>query len=770
LLQPEIVRKGRKATLKYMKRYKILFACIMMLYAIFSSGYSQQNRALLIGVGTYNPNPEVVKVIQDEQSIAPNRNWGNLDGCVNDVRAFGEVLKARFGFDESDMEFLTDSAATRDNIVAEFERLITESNPGDIVVIFFAGHGSHVFNSQTAEADQRDESIVPADSYLGVKDIRDKELSSYLNRILDKGAILTAIFDCCHSGSNSRGSYAKTRHIEWDPRDAADPSVQPSPSSRGALVIASAQDFELAQEDRDENGNPHGAFTLAFLKALNSLPANVAAIQVFESTQTYMRANGKRQVPVIDATEGRKNQTLLGLNPSSHGGKTMVSVLGKNPSGIIDMQGGYALGLGIGSELEKVSAESDTIRLRIIEVGGLTQSRAKVVKGDIKEVSTGTPFQVVLWANSSEPNLKVWVPSTSFTDKEIKEFGSEIDKLKESKLISLLDDGSEVTPDIEIFYSSGDWYLRSKEKAIKPIPVFKAENIVELAGTDTPKVYIHIPPTGDLAARINESFTTNNTALAVVEKIEQAHYLLSGRFVGKDLQYAWVLPDVSKDEKNFESPLPYRTNWLPFSNEKSEETTNSLIDYAIRLGKIRAWLTLKSPPDLKGFPYKLRIKDLATNEVVTDNKMYGGKSYRLFLHATDDAMKSWSGERQFVYVITIDNLGKTQVIFPPQSLGSVENFLPIQRSGGYQLEVPLSGSFNIVPPFGTDTFILLTTSEALPNPHVLASEGVLTRGGEDSDNLLMNLLSNVGASSRSRSPATPASWTITQTTIVSIEK
>src|SRR5690606_31644154 len=104
---------------------------------------------------------------------------------------------------------LFDSEATREAIIGQMESLARTAREGDVVFIYYAGHGSQVINSLSAETDKKDESIVPADSYSGALDIRDKELAVLYNKILDKGATLTVIFDSCHSGSASRGDLSE---------------------------------------------------------------------------------------------------------------------------------------------------------------------------------------------------------------------------------------------------------------------------------------------------------------------------------------------------------------------------------------------------------------------------------------------------------------------------------------------------------------------------------------------------------------------------------
>src|SRR5206468_3725245 len=120
---------------------------------------------------------------------------------VNDVNTMRDMLVALYGFDRNDIVTVTDQAATRDAILGDLERLVNAAAKDDVILFYYAGHGSQVRNSSSEERDKLDESLVPADSRAGAPDIRDKELRILFNRILDRGARLTVILDNCHSSS-----------------------------------------------------------------------------------------------------------------------------------------------------------------------------------------------------------------------------------------------------------------------------------------------------------------------------------------------------------------------------------------------------------------------------------------------------------------------------------------------------------------------------------------------------------------------------------------
>ena len=83
-------------------------------------------RALLVGVASYH--------VADL----------DLEGPVNDVQALRAVLIKRWGFRSGEVTTLTDRQATRANILRALQRLRDASQPGDLALFYFSGHGTSV--------------------------------------------------------------------------------------------------------------------------------------------------------------------------------------------------------------------------------------------------------------------------------------------------------------------------------------------------------------------------------------------------------------------------------------------------------------------------------------------------------------------------------------------------------------------------------------------------------------------------------------------------
>ncbi|KAH7438974.1 hypothetical protein KP509_04G039500 [Ceratopteris richardii] len=124
-----------------------------------------------------------------------------LRGCVNDVNRVHKTLIDRYGFDKSDITILIDTDSslmqpTGENIKRALNKLVEESESGDVLFFHYSGHGFRL--PAEADADDNtgyDECIVPCDMNL----ITDDDFREIVDKVPD-GVILTLISDSCHSG------------------------------------------------------------------------------------------------------------------------------------------------------------------------------------------------------------------------------------------------------------------------------------------------------------------------------------------------------------------------------------------------------------------------------------------------------------------------------------------------------------------------------------------------------------------------------------------
>ncbi len=144
------------------------------------------NRALLVGINDY-------------QSVR------DLRGCLNDVTNMRNILKTYYNFTNNDIRVLTDSRATKQNILERLTWLVGKCSPDDRLVFHFSGHGSQIRDRDKDEEllDGTDELICPYDMDWNGTFITDDNLYDVFKELPD-GTLLEVILDCCHSGDGIR--------------------------------------------------------------------------------------------------------------------------------------------------------------------------------------------------------------------------------------------------------------------------------------------------------------------------------------------------------------------------------------------------------------------------------------------------------------------------------------------------------------------------------------------------------------------------------------
>lgn len=776
-------------------KYAIFFALPVICGAfVFAAG---TKRALLVGINNYHPapsgdlspktSPAAQANIQGQEKAAVRGSFSDLGGPLNDVRELNELLVAKFGFKPTNIKIIPESLATKKNILDEIRKqLVDPVRPGDVCFFYYSGHGSQIKNISSAEPDKMDETLVPADTSLGEWDIRDKELARLFNQCLDKGGVLTAILDSCHSGSAARGLAGAERNrsappdvrVIDDPPDAA-----PTPEKRGALIISAAQDFESAQEKEmkidDRKVVWHGVFTYALLQTLSRVSVREPVSRVFDIVWAKLNANGWPQKPVIEGTAERKMSPLFGTEAAEAADKVIVPVILVKDDFVL-LQGGAANGLNPRCELKKIQGQKKDgdVRIRITKVIGLSRSEGKVISGDIGLVQAGDQFELDLWAPPDRVSLDVWLPPSNLEEAKIDGVARKwAGLLAGSSSIQWVEDPTADVPTHVISWSGEEWILeevgsgKPQRLGKDPAPESALRILAGFSGVK-PRLFLYIPPSADLAAplRLRLGPNTGLSAIDISPKKGFApQYHLVGRMTGKEhapvIEYAWVLANQTQKNSG-KLALPVRTDWLKTGKELSGE----LEERVLRIAKIRGWLDLDSPLGSQPFPYSLALVNSKTGRILTEGTAVEGEVFGLVL-VSDKEPPVQAVTLRYVYVFSIDKDGNGKLLYPP---ASVENRFPPEietKKPKYSAKFQLGPEslFRISKPFGLDTYILLTTTEPLPNPEVLNFSGVRSRGEEKGlGDPLSELLNDVGSGSRGDPRCAPTSWSVQRLMIRSV--
>jgi len=239
-----------------------------------------EKRALLVGCTVY----------------PHHKNFRRLNGPVNDVALWRRLLIGKFGFAPKNITELVgwpdDPAArpTHDNLVKAFETLVAEARPGMSIFIQLSGHGMQVpipedqdpLDPKNPEPDGLDEVFLSADVTLGdlSKVLRDDQVGGWLDRLRAKGATVWIVFDCCHSGTMTRGEGSDRGEVSRvvDPADFGISNERIADSARRAAE-AVRRDESLGKKPRDLEGTE-----------IKAAPAGTGSLIAFYAAQPHEEA------------------------------------------------------------------------------------------------------------------------------------------------------------------------------------------------------------------------------------------------------------------------------------------------------------------------------------------------------------------------------------------------------------------------------------------------------------------------------------------------
>ncbi|KAF7364906.1 hypothetical protein MVEN_00361100 [Mycena venus] len=228
-----------------------------------------------------------------------------LEGAVNDGRRYKSFLLDDLHVPSSNIVLLENSSATRANILSVIQSHLrdnpnipdhTDVSPDNrevTILVVFAGHGSFIDAPENVAApDGQIEVICPADerttNAVGeyVHAIPDYVLRRLLCGIAaKKGANITVILDCCHSGGMDRDVEVTraARSIScsipldldnqlWKGEKYAVPYRLWAKSTTPYVMLAACRSDEKASEAKNSDGTHGGYFTTNFLPYLQQAP------------------------------------------------------------------------------------------------------------------------------------------------------------------------------------------------------------------------------------------------------------------------------------------------------------------------------------------------------------------------------------------------------------------------------------------------------------------------------------------------------------------
>ena len=248
----------------------------------------------------------------------------DLNGCVNDANDWAGLLVEHFDFPESDVKVMLDSEASKANVVAGIEELLSGAQDGDVLVFTNSSHGSYVAE-RGGDEPRYDEILCPYDVAENV--LRDDELRR-LFAGLPEGVALTVISDSCFSGTVTRAvpsrEVADERRVRFlNPRVLGGEELPPEELNRARssrperfpesgmkeVLLSAASDRQYAT-DAYIDGGYHGAMTYFAIQIIREANYEITYAELVHQLRDLIAADYS-QDPQLEGKHENKRKRIF---------------------------------------------------------------------------------------------------------------------------------------------------------------------------------------------------------------------------------------------------------------------------------------------------------------------------------------------------------------------------------------------------------------------------------------------------------------------------
>jgi hypothetical protein len=324
---------------------------------------------------------------------------GDLPGAEHDARRIRDALVMARGFPEGNVRMLLNHEATK----AAIEEGVTgwladNARPGDNVVIFYAGHGSQMWDESGDEDDGLDETLAPADVRAESTefDISDDEFNDWLGMLPTDNVLV--VLDNCNSGTGTRDvtPFSRGRLLARDlsalerPAAAARRAVGDLPDETGfdasetrVLELAAAQPYQVAVDAyfpavEGREAFHGGAFTTFLVQQLWKAPEEATYQEVFQDAYEALKRNRFQQDPYISEDVALKDRPLFFVEGATSGRGDLALPVVSASGATAELGAGLALGVTPGSIFETEAGA------RMVVSGvGQRSTRVDVIAGSV---------------------------------------------------------------------------------------------------------------------------------------------------------------------------------------------------------------------------------------------------------------------------------------------------------------------------------------------------------------------------------------------------
>ena len=246
---------------------------------------SSRKNALLVGINYRN---------------TPNE----LSGCINDTVTIRNLLNQTFGF--NNFVLLTDDTTkkpTKQNILLEFTKLLSNAVSGDSLFFLYSGHGTHTIDLNKDELDGQDELIFPIDAKTINDCISDDELNKIIQNNLKPGVKLFALFDSCFSGTVLDLKY---NYLDSDNLYNVTINSNVNETSGDVIMISGCTDKQTSADAFINEGgvqtyNGMMTYSLNNVMRNNTLGSNITLKSLLEDMRRLIQNKGYTQIPQLSS-------------------------------------------------------------------------------------------------------------------------------------------------------------------------------------------------------------------------------------------------------------------------------------------------------------------------------------------------------------------------------------------------------------------------------------------------------------------------------------
>jgi hypothetical protein len=247
----------------------------------------------------------------------------DLNGCVNDAKAWADILINHYGFPASDVRIILDSTATRVNIMEALKNLLKGAKSGDVLVFTNSSHGTYVADKDGDEK-MYDEAICPYDCSDNL--IIDDELRN-LFADLPMGVSLSVISDSCFSGTLTRAipepktpDDRRTRFLNPSVigRKVLDKIYKAKPKGKNKYKESKMKDVLLSgctdkeySYDAQIGDTYHGAMTYFAIKAIEDSKYRISYKKLHKKLLKLLNDAGFDQHPQLEGKFLNKRKQIF---------------------------------------------------------------------------------------------------------------------------------------------------------------------------------------------------------------------------------------------------------------------------------------------------------------------------------------------------------------------------------------------------------------------------------------------------------------------------